>query len=127
MPAMRVVGGGHDLSEHANVRRDADAYVVKLDVSDFGVDELSVEVLGSMITVRGDQHELPGDRGKPFRIHERLEESFRLPDDADAARVTVTHSHRTLEIRAPRVRVEARSLPIEHAQQHILNPDAEPC
>jgi ornithine carbamoyltransferase len=35
MPAMRVVGSGHELSEHAHVRRDSDAYVIELDVSDF--------------------------------------------------------------------------------------------
>ncbi len=127
MPAMRVVGTGHQLSERARVRRDPDAYVIELDVSDFRDDELSIEALGLCITVRGDQRELPGDEGKAFRIHERLEESFRLPDDADPERITVHHKQRALEINAPRLGLEPRRIPIERAPQHILNPAAEPC
>ena len=127
MPAMRVVGTGHDLSERARVRQEPDEYVIELDVAEFSGDELSIEALGSCITVRGDQHELPGDDGKAFRIHERLEESFRLPDDADAEQVTVYHTNRALEIHAPRLSLEAHRLPITHNHRHILNPDAEPC
>jgi HSP20 family molecular chaperone IbpA len=127
MPAMRVVGTGHQLSERARVRRDPDEYVIELDVSDFKDDELSIEALGLCITVRGDQREMPGDEGQAFRIHERLEESFRLPDDTDAERITVTHKHRALEIHAPRTKLEPRPLPIRRESYHLLNPDAEPC
>lgn len=127
MPAMRVVGTGHQLSERARVRRDPDEYVIDLDVSDFKLDELSIEALGLCITVRGDQRELPGDEGRAFRIHERLEESFRLPDDADADRATVIHRHRALEIHAPRKQVHPRLLPIVREFHQLLNPDAEAC
>jgi HSP20 family molecular chaperone IbpA len=126
MPAMRVVGTGHQLSEHARVRRDPDEYVIELDVSDFSVHELSIEALGPCITVRGDQRELPGDDGKAFRIHERLEESFRVPDDTDPDLITVFHKHHTLEIHVPRTKLEPRRLPIGHVTHHLLNPDAEP-
>jgi HSP20 family molecular chaperone IbpA len=124
---MRVVGTGHQLSERARVRRDPDEYVIELDVSDFSDHELSIEALGPSITVRGDQRQLPGDEGKPFRIHERLEESFRLPDDADLAQIAVYHKHHALEIHAPRTRLEPRRLPIVRVPQHLLNPDAEAC
>jgi HSP20 family molecular chaperone IbpA len=127
MPAMRVVGTGHQLSERAHVQRDPDEYVIELDVADFSDHELSIEALGPCITVRGDQRELPGDDGKAFRIHERLEESFRLPDDADVERIMVYHKRRALEIHAPRTRLEPRRLPIVRASHHLLNPDAEPC
>ena len=127
MPAMRVVGTGHQLSEHAHVRRDPAEYVIELDVSDFSEHELSIEALGPCITVRGDQREVPGDEGKAFRIHERLEESFRLPDDADVERITVFHTHRALEIHAPRTTLEPRRLPILRVPHHFLNPDADPC
>lgn len=127
MPAMRVVGTGHQLSEHAHVRRDPSEYVIELDVSDFSEQELSIEALGPCLTVRGDQLELPGDDGKAFRIHERLEESFRLPDDADVERITVFYTHRALEIHAPRTKLEARRLPILGVPHHLVNPDAEPC
>jgi len=127
MPAMRVVGTGHELSERARVRREPDEYVIELDVAGFSGDELSIEALGPTIILRGDQRELPGDHGKAFRLHERLEESFRLPDDADAERITVVHTNRVLELRAPRLKLESRIVPIARVRSHILNPDAEPC
>ena len=127
MPAMRTVGTGHQFSPHVHVRRDADEYVIELDVSDFTEQELSIEAVGPCITVRGDQLERPEDDGKPFRLHERLEESFRLPDDADVERITVFHAHRALEIHAPRTTLEPRRLPIMSVPHHFLNPDAEPC
>lgn len=126
MPAMQVVGTGHQLSERARVRKDPDEYVIELDVSGFRVDELSIEALGPCITVRGDQRELPGDQGQSFRLHERLEESFRLPDDADADHVTVLYKHRALEIHAQRTKLEPRSLPIRRESYHLVNPGAEP-
>ena len=127
MPAMRVVGTGHELPGRARVRREPDEYVIELDVAVFSDDELSIEALGPTIILRGDQRELPGDHGKPFRLHDRLEESFRLPDDADSERITVVHTNRVLELRAPRVKLESRIVPIARVRSHILNPDAEPC
>jgi HSP20 family molecular chaperone IbpA len=127
MPAMRVVGTGHELSERARVRREPGEYVIELDVTGFSDEELSIEALGPAITLRGDQRALPGDNGKALRLHERLEESFRLPDDADAARITVVHTNRVLELRAPRLKLESRIVPIARGRDHILNPNAEPC
>ena len=127
MPAMRTVGTGHQFSRHVQVRRDTGEYVIELDVSDFTEQELSIEAVGPCITVRGDQLERPEDDGKPFRLHERLEESFRLPDDADPDRVKAFYKHRALQIHAPRKHVEPRRVPIERASSLVINPDAEPC
>jgi HSP20 family molecular chaperone IbpA len=127
MPAMRTVGTGHLFSPHVQVRRDADEYVIELDVSDFTEPELSIEAVGPCITVRGDQLERPEDDGKAFRLHERLEESFRLPDDADSDRVKAFYKHRALQIHAPRKHVEPHRVPIERASSFVINPDAEPC
>lgn len=127
MPAMRTVGTGHQVSPRVQVRREAAAYLIELDVSDFTEGELTIEALGPCITVRGDQRERPDDDGKPFRLHERLEESFRLPDDADSTGITATYRRRALQIRAPRTHVELRRVPIEKAPSYGINPDAEPC
>jgi len=124
---MRTVGTGHPFSPHVQVRRDTGEYVIELDVSDFTEQELSIEAVGPCITVRGDQLERPEDDGKPFRLHERLEESFRLPDDADPDRVKAFYKHRALQIHAPRKHVEPRRVPIECAPSYVINPDAEPC
>ena len=126
MGVMRSVGTGHRLPANANVRADAREYVVELDVSDFLERELDVELMGARITVRGDQSQDPGDDGIPFRLQERLEESFRLPDDVDTDRIKVWYGHGTLEIRAPRSRLEPRTVPIEHRSPYLGSPDAVP-
>jgi len=127
MGVMRAVGTGHRPPANAKLRADAREYVIELDVSDFLESELDVELVGARITVRGDQSLDPGDEGIPFRLEERLEESFRLPDDVDTERIRVWYWHGTLEIRAPRSRLEPRTVPIEHRSPLVGNPDAVPC
>jgi HSP20 family molecular chaperone IbpA len=126
MAVMRAVGDGHQLPPHASILEEAEEYVILLDVSDFTERELSVEALGRRITVRGDQIEKPEDAGWAFRLHERLEESFRLPDDVDAEGIRVFHKHGTLELRAPRTPLAARVLPIEHPPLRV-DADATGC
>lgn len=127
MSVMRAVGADHRLPAHATVRASAHEYVIELDVSDFLESELDVELVGARVTVHGDQSQDPGDDGFPFRLHERLEESFRLPDDVDTDNVKVFHGHGTLEIRAPRSGLEPRELPIEHRSPYVGHADAVPC
>jgi HSP20 family molecular chaperone IbpA len=127
MGVMRAVGTGHRLPANAKVRVDAREYVIELDVSDFLESELEVELVGTRITVRGDQLQDPGDDGIPFRLQERLEESFRLPDDVRTDGIRVWYGHGTLEIRAPRTRREPRTVPIEHRSPYVGSPDAVPC
>jgi len=126
MAAMQAVGNGHQLPAHANVLEQEGEYVIELDVADFTEPELTVELLGPRLTVRGDQIEVGEDNGKAFRLHERLEETFRLPDDAVLDQLSVVYSHSQLEIRAPRVRLEPRRLQIGRPALTV-NPDAEPC
>ena len=126
MGVMRAVGAGHRPPAHATVRADAHEYLVELDVSDFLESELEVELMGARLTVRAYQSPDPGDDETPFRLQERLEESFRLPDDVDTARMKVLYGHGTLEIRAPRSRLEPRTVPIEHRSPYGGGPDAVP-
>jgi HSP20 family molecular chaperone IbpA len=126
MAAMRVAGTGHKLPAHANVREEPGEYLIELDVADFTEPEITVEAVGRRLTVRGDQVETGDDDGTPFRLHERLEETFRLPDDADANETKVFFKHGTVEIHAPRTRLEPRTLPFEHPSLPI-NPEAEAC
>jgi hypothetical protein len=39
----------------------------------------------------------------------------------------VWYGHGTLEIRAPRSRLEPRTVPIEHRSPYVAGPDAVPC
>ena len=125
MTAMQSVGVGHALPPHARVREDQTEYVIELDVSDFTERELTVQAWGPRLTVRGDQRETPADAAQPFRLHERLEESFRLPDDADAEHLTAYFKHGTLELHAPRIPLTVRLVPVRHPHPHV-NADVQP-
>jgi HSP20 family molecular chaperone IbpA len=121
--AMQAVGY-HQLPPHARVRETDRQYIIELDVADFTQAELAVDVFGPVLTVRGDQKQNPGDEGKAFRIHERLEESFRLPDDADLDSIHLFYKHGVLEIRVIRIPLAPRRLRIERRRSGLINPDA---
>lgn len=123
MSAMQAVGY-HQLPPHARVRETDLEYVIELDVADFTQAELSVEALGPVLTIRGDQAEIPGDQGQAFRIHERLEESFRLPDDVDLDEIHILYKHGILEIRVARIPLVLRRLRIERRRSGMVNADA---
>ena len=76
-------------------------YSVRLPVKGFARDELEVEVSDHMVTVRGDQKRTGPNDGL-FVLHERLEESFALPTDADSSGLTANYSQGALVLRVPR-------------------------
>ena len=125
MATAQAVGIGSSRAARAVVRKRADEYVIELDLAGFTDGVLSVDACGPRLTVRGDALETEEDASFEFRLHEQLEESFRLPDDADPDRVKVFYEHGTLAIHAPRVRLEPRQLPIE--RPFVVNPNATPC
>jgi HSP20 family molecular chaperone IbpA len=124
MAVMRPVGNGHQLPPHAHVRTDATEYVISLDVSDFTEEELAIELLGPHVTVRGDQRETDGDEAKAFHLHERLEESFRLPDDAVSEQLQVFFEHGTLELHVPRKRLVPRLVAVERKPIGLIHAEA---
>ena len=128
MTVMRVVGDGHLPPAHARVREAPGEYVIALELADFTAAELTIESIGRRLTVCGEHRETKDDDGAAFRLQERLEESFRLPDDADAEQITVFLEHGTLEIHVPRTRIESRRLSISRRHPtDRFNPNAEPC
>jgi HSP20 family molecular chaperone IbpA len=127
MAVMRPVGNGHQLPPHAHVRADAIEYVISLDVSDFTEEELTIELLGPHVTVRGDQRESAEDESRAFYLHERLEESFRVPDDAVPEQIKVFYEHGTLELHVPRKRLVPRLIAVERKPTGLIHPDATPC
>lgn len=121
MAVMHTAGNGHRLATHAHVREQGGEYLVEFDVSDFAESELEVEALGRRVTVRAEQL---ADEGLPFRLAERLEESFRLPDDADVRQLKAFYRHGRLELSAPRRLLAARNVPIEPRPLWRMNSDA---
>ena len=123
MAVMRAVGY-HPLPAHARVRTTDAEYVVELDVGDFTIADLAVEALGPLVTVRGEQHETEADQGLPFRIRERLEETFRLPDDVDLDSLSAFYKHGVLELRVTRTPLHRRRIRIARRRGGLINADA---
>src|SRR5581483_10624256 len=105
---MRLAGEGHRPDHRVRLSENEREYLIELDVLEFTEPELSVEVTGPLVTVRGEQRERPDEEGDAFRVRERLEETFRLPDDAVGGDLAVFHTHGLLEIHAPRRRLVPR-------------------
>jgi HSP20 family molecular chaperone IbpA len=121
---MRAVGH-RQLPRHARVREQELEYTIELDVADFTESELAIEALGPVLTIRGEQADTSDDEGKPFRIQERLEASFRLPDDADLEHIGITYKHGVLDIRVERAPLVPRTLRIERRANGLLDQGAE--
>jgi HSP20 family molecular chaperone IbpA len=124
MSAMPMIGPRRELPPHASVDEESAEYLIRLDVSDFVLDELAVEVVGSRLVVRGEQLG-DGDADKPFAVQEKLEETMRLPDDVDPNRITAVYKHGTLELHARRRKIPRHSVPIE--RDFLIKPTPQGC
>jgi HSP20 family molecular chaperone IbpA len=101
----------HLFPPHGKVTEAADEYIIELDVPEFTEDELDVCVDGDLVTVVADQ-EL--SRGETLQLSEKIEESFRVPDDACIADMEAAFRDGTLELHIPRHRF-------------AVNPEVTPC
>jgi HSP20 family molecular chaperone IbpA len=124
---MSTTGAGRRLPPHAQLREEGTRYVVELDVSDFTQSEVRVELDGPRVCISADQIEPSGEAEEPFTLHERLEESFLLPADADAGGVRAFYAHGTLELQIPRVLEGPRVVPIEARPAGLIHGETEPC
>jgi len=128
MTAMSTTGLTQSFPPQAEVVEMVDQYLVELDVSDFAQEELQVVLEGDRVSIVGTQGEVEGEE-PAFRLHERLEETFRLPGDADPSGVTALFEHGTLDLIVPKRPVfepVTRAVPIRRRQHGLINPDATP-
>ncbi|HVA31947.1 MAG TPA: Hsp20/alpha crystallin family protein [Gaiellaceae bacterium] len=127
MTNMQHAGLAQGLPPHANVSELADEYVIELELSDFAEPELTVSLEEGVVTVRGEQHETEEDTHEPFRLRERLVESFRLPEDVETGGVVASFEHGILEIHAPKQqRGQCRRILLRHGATGLLHEGAEP-
>ncbi len=110
----------------AHVSEEPGAYVLELDVSGFDQGELDLRLHGRSLTVVGAHDD--GDSEQRFGVHERLEETFFLPDDVLTDRVEAFFGRGKLEIKAPRcgLQPDSRRVPVRRATG-VINADATPC
>ena len=126
MTVMQHAGLARGLPPHANVSESPGEYVIELELSDFAEPELTVELDGSRLTVRGEQLETADEACEPFRLRERLVESFTLPDDVETGGVTAFFEHGSLEIHAPRSHGPVRRIELRRKEHGLLHEGAEP-
>jgi len=88
-----------------DVRSDADAITLIMDVPGLKADDLEIELDGNTLTVRGERRAPYTDEDgraerleRPFGAFER---TVRLPDEIDADRIEGTISHGVLTLRIP--------------------------
>jgi len=127
MTAMKTAGRAPTFPAHTDVVETIDHYLVELDVSDFAQDELQVGIDGDTVTVVGDQQDGVAVEEPAFRLRERVEETFRLPEDCEPDGITALFEHGTLELCIPKrafARPEPRTIPIRKRQHGVINPDA---
>ncbi|HEV7133632.1 MAG TPA: Hsp20/alpha crystallin family protein [Gaiellaceae bacterium] len=123
---MQHAGLARGLPPHANVSECADEYVIELELSDFAEPELTVELDGNRVSVCGEQFETDDEASEPFRLRERLVESFNLPADVDRNGVVAYFEHGLLEIHAPRAcATSPRRIPLRRREHGLLHPGAE--
>jgi HSP20 family protein len=126
MTTMQRVGLARGLPPHANVTELDDEYVIELEVSDFAEPELTVELERGVVTVRGEQRETDAEAHEPFRLRERLVESFHLPEGVEPCGVAAYFEHGVLEIHAPKRRGELlRHIAVQRKEHGLLHEGAE--
>jgi HSP20 family molecular chaperone IbpA len=111
---------------HARISDEPATYLVVLDVAGFDETQLDLSLHGHSLTVVGE-HDAPDD-GNGIGIHERLEETFSLPDDVLTDRIEAFFRRGTLEIKAPRsgAHANSRRVPVRR-RSGVINADATPC
>ena len=115
MTPMRTTGLTRVTRSDASVAEAPCGYTVRLPDRGFAHDELELDISDSVLTVRGEQTKTPAD-GSSFVLHERLEESFELPADADTHHVTANYADGALVVEIPRFP--------RLAPRHCVNPEA---
>jgi HSP20 family protein len=104
----------------ADLASDKDGYIFRFDLPGIPKEAISISVEDHVLTVGGERSEaFVGDESKTVYRREvyagKVERSFRLPDDADADKVTASYTDGVLEVRVARSEVaQPRRIPISN-------------
>ena len=102
----------------ADLAADKDGYVFRFDLPGVPKDTIDISVENDVLTISGDRKPpFVAEEGRSVYRREtpsgKVERAFRLPDDADAERVTASYTDGVLEVRVPRAaQVQPRRIPI---------------
>jgi HSP20 family protein len=92
----------------ADVYETDTEFVYELEVPGFEEKELTVETSDHTLTIKGARAETKEEKGKAFRLHERLatsfERRFELPPEADGSKLAAEFKRGVLAVHAPKVK-----------------------
>jgi HSP20 family protein len=92
----------------ADVYETDTEFVYEVEVPGFEEKELTVEASDHMLTMKGARAETKEEKGKSFRLQERLAKSFErrfeLPAEADAAHLKADFKGGVLAVHAPKAK-----------------------
>lgn len=92
----------------ADVYETAGEYVLELEVPGFDEKELAIEVSDHTLTIKGERAEEKEEKGKTFRLQERLakqfERRFELPAEAETGKVAADFKAGVLTVHAPKAK-----------------------
>jgi HSP20 family protein len=90
----------------ADAYETSDEFVVELEVPGYEESELSIEVTGHTLAVKGARATSKDDVQREFSLHERLERKFErrfvLPVEAETENLKAVFSKGVLEVHAPK-------------------------
>ena len=89
-----------------DVYETVDEFVVELEVPGYEESELSIEIAGHTLKIRGERVETFDKAGKDFRSQGRLrrkfERRFDLPSEADTEHISAVFDKGVLEVHTPK-------------------------
>jgi HSP20 family protein len=91
----------------ADLAADKEGYVFRFDLPGVPKNAIDISVENDVLTISGERKSpFAAEDGRSIYRREtpsgKFERSFRLPDDADAERVTASYTDGVLEVRVPR-------------------------
>ncbi len=115
---------GAKVSEYFAPTSDAaapdDAYVVEVELPGVKEEDISVQLHGDMLIVKGDKHSSHEEKNKTYYFSERtygaFQRTFRLPSDIDDSSIEAVAADGVLTLRIPRrkeVKTAKRTIPIQ--------------
>ncbi len=108
-------GDGHWLPA-MDVSETDDAYVVEADVPGIGKDDITIEALGDVVTIKGERKHEAGEEEKGYRRVEgrygSFERSFKVPGGFNAEAIEAKFENGVLSVTLPK-REETKPRQIE--------------
>jgi HSP20 family protein len=102
-----------------------DSYQVRVALPGVDPKDVSIEVSGNVLTIRGEHRAERSDAEVSEFDYGRFERSLTLPSTIDLDKVTASYRHGVLELRMPwKESVKPRRIPIQTTEPKVIEAEA---